>query len=155
MMRELIHWLTHTPVNHLVMDYRWTWPTAESLHFCALALMVGTVGTFDLRLLGLGKGDLTGHAALFDPVRRPAGFCRVRRHGRALIFGQPDQYFYNNAFKVKVVCLLLLGSTSAFVCARGAPVLKLGAGDDTRRARRFSRLSHLRCSSRSCAPGAC
>ena len=46
MMRELIYWLTHTPVNHLVMDYRWTWPTAESLHFCALALMVGTVGTF-------------------------------------------------------------------------------------------------------------
>ena len=29
--------------------------------------------------------------------------------GALFIFGQPDQYFYNNAFKVKVVCLLLLG----------------------------------------------
>ena len=53
---QIIHWLTHTPVNTLVMDYRWTWPISESLHFCGLVLMTGTVGAFDLRVLGLGKG---------------------------------------------------------------------------------------------------
>ncbi len=53
---QLIHWLTHTPVSVFVMGYRWVWPISESLHFCGLVLMAGTVGTFDMRVLGLGKG---------------------------------------------------------------------------------------------------
>jgi hypothetical protein len=130
MMRDLIYWLTHTPVNTLVMDYRWTWPTAESLHFCALALMVGTVGTFDLRLLGLGKG--IAPATLHYSIRfGVAGFVVSVVTGAMFIFGQPDQYFYNNAFKVKVVCLFLLGlNVCAFYALEARQVLRLGPGDD-------------------------
>jgi hypothetical protein len=43
----------HSPVADL-MHTRWGWPIAESLHFIGLCLLVGCVGTFDLRLLGLG-----------------------------------------------------------------------------------------------------
>jgi hypothetical protein len=127
---DVIRWLVHTPVNTLVMDYRWTWPTAESLHFCALALMVGTVGTFDLRLLGLGKG--LSPAALHYSIRfGVAGFVVSAVSGALFIFGQPDQYFYNNAFKVKVVCLLLLGlNVGAFYALEARRVLALGPGDD-------------------------
>ena len=75
--------------------------------------MVGTVGTFDLRLLGLGKG--IAPATLHSSIRfGVAGFVVSVVTGALFIFGQPDQYFYNNAFKVKVVCLLLLGLN---VCA--------------------------------------
>jgi hypothetical protein len=141
-MRELIQWLTSTPVNVLVMDYRWTWPISESLHFCGLALMVGTVGTFDLRLLGLGKG--IAPAVLHYSIRfGVAGFVVSVVTGALFIFGQPDQYFYNNAFKIKVVCLLLLGlNVCAFYALEARQVLTLGPGDDApRRAKVFAALS--------------
>ena len=127
---QIIAWLTSTPVNHLVMDYRWTWPIAESLHFCGLALMVGTVGTFDLRLLGLGKG--ISPAALHRSIRFGlVGFAVSVVTGALFIFGQPDQYFYNNAFKVKVVCLTLLGlNVCAFYMLESRQVLAIDAGED-------------------------
>jgi hypothetical protein len=108
MLEALIEWLTATPVHDMVMGYRWVWPISESLHFCGLVLMVGTVGTLDLRLLGMGKGiaPATLHAALRFGV---LGFAISVLTGALFVFGQPDQYFYNDAFKVKLVALLLLG----------------------------------------------
>ena len=110
---EIIGWLTSTPVNTIVMGYRWVWPSAEILHFCALAVMVGTVGTFDLRLLGLAKGvaPATLHRSLRYGV---AAFVLSALTGSLFIFGQPDQYFYNAAFKLKVIALLLLGLNVLF-----------------------------------------
>jgi hypothetical protein len=112
------------------MDYRWTWPISESLHFCGLALMVGTVGTFDLRLLGLVKG--LSPDALHRSIRLGlVGFAISVITGSLFIFGQPDQYFYNDAFKVKVVCLTLLGiNVCAFYWLEARQVLALGPGDD-------------------------
>ena len=34
----------------------WGWPAVESLHFIGLSLLIGTVGMFDLRMMGLEKG---------------------------------------------------------------------------------------------------
>src|SRR5690606_731069 len=52
-MRELADWIYTTRLSALANDVAWLWPLSESLHFCGLALLVGTVGLFDLRLLGL------------------------------------------------------------------------------------------------------
>jgi hypothetical protein len=130
---DLIAWLVSTPINGLVMNYRWTWPISECLHFCGLALMVGTVGTFDLRLLGLVKG--LSPAVLHRSIRFGlAGFVISAVTGSLFIFGQPDQYFYNDAFKVKVVCLILLGiNVCAFYTLEARQVLVLGPGDDAPR----------------------
>ncbi|MSO82438.1 MAG: hypothetical protein EXQ53_03965 [Acidobacteria bacterium] len=38
------------------MAYPWTWPLCETFHFIGLCLLVGIVGMFDLRVLGIGKG---------------------------------------------------------------------------------------------------
>jgi hypothetical protein len=126
---DIIAWLTSTPVNTVVMNYRWVWPIAEVLHFSALAVMVGTVGTFDLRLLGLAKGvaPATLHRALRYGV---AAFVLSALTGSLFIFGQPDQYFYNSAFKLKVIALLLLGLNVVFFYTLEARrVLALGPTD--------------------------
>ena len=44
----------HSPVAEL-MRTAWAWPIAESLHFIGLCLLVGSIGAFDLRLLGVMK----------------------------------------------------------------------------------------------------
>jgi len=37
------------------MHSKWGWPAAESVHFLGLSLLIGCIGLFDLRLLGLAK----------------------------------------------------------------------------------------------------
>lgn len=138
----VIRWLTSTPVNAFVMDLRWVWPISESLHFCGLALMVGTVGTFDLRLLGLAKG--IPPAALHYAIRFGLiGFAISAVTGTLFIFGQPDQYFYNDAFKVKTVCLVLLGvNAAAFYILEARSVLAIGpTGDAPPRAKLIAAFS--------------
>jgi len=126
----IIHWLVRTPLSAFVMGYRWVWPISESLHFCGLTVLAGTVGLFDLRILGFAKGisPATLHATLRWGF---VGFAVSVITGVMFISGQPDQYFYNNAFKLKVVFLLLMGANAAlFYWREFARVRELGPHDD-------------------------
>lgn len=129
-MDELIRWLTSTHLSMFVMNYRWVWPIAESLHFCGLALMAGTVGLFDLRLLGFAKG--LAPAELHRILRfGVAGFVVSAITGGMFISGMPDQYFYNSAFKLKVVGLFLMGlNVLLFYSLEFRAVRALGPADD-------------------------
>jgi hypothetical protein len=129
-MNDLIHWITDTRLSAFVMDYRWVWPISEALHFCGLTLMAGTVGVFDLRVLGFGKGLAPGalHRILRFGV---AGFAISVVTGLMFISGQPDQYFYNNAFKLKVAALFLMGCNVLLFYSLEFPTVRLlGPHDD-------------------------
>ncbi len=56
LMDAFIDWIVSTRLSWFVTEYRWVWPIAESVHFCGLTLLAGTVGLFDLRVLGFAKG---------------------------------------------------------------------------------------------------
>ena len=43
-------------MQNLMNDHGWLWPVCETLHFMGMVLLIGTVGLFDLRMLGLAKG---------------------------------------------------------------------------------------------------
>jgi hypothetical protein len=136
-MQTLIEWLYGTWANHLVNDFRWSWPIAESIHFCGLVLLTGTVGAFDLRLLGLGKGirpaDL--HKVLRFGI---AGFGLLVITGLLFIAGAPEQYFYNRAFHFKVIGLALMGiNVALFYSMEFRSIQALGPADDAPRAARI------------------
>lgn len=129
-MDALISWLFNSPASHLVNDYRWSWPIAETVHFVGLVLLAGTVGAFDLRLLGLAKGvrpaDL--HRLLRVGV---AGFVLLVITGLLFISGAPDQYFYNRAFHLKAVSLALMGlNVLLFYRLEFREIQALGPHDD-------------------------
>jgi hypothetical protein len=42
-------------VEHIIYKYLWAWGVAQSLHFVGMALLIGTVGILDLRMLGMAK----------------------------------------------------------------------------------------------------
>ncbi len=133
-MTELMDWILSTPASHLMLDYRWSWPIAEAIHFIGLMLMVGTVAMFDLRLLGIARGiaPLELHRLLRFGV---AGFGLSVVTGLLFISGAPDQYFYNNAFYFKSICLLLAGiNVTVFYTTGFARVRAMGPGDDADRA---------------------
>jgi hypothetical protein len=129
-MEALIDWIYGTRLSWLITNYGWLWPINESLHFCGLTLLAGTVGLFDLRVLGVAKGiaPSTLHATLPWGI---AGFVISIVTGVQFIFGAPEQYFYNDAFRLKVVFLLLMGANAALFYRREfAGVRTLGPHDD-------------------------
>ena len=132
-MDAFIDWIVSTRLSWFVLEYRWVWPISESVHFCGLTLLAGTVGLLDLRLLGLVRGIAPGtlHATLPWGL---AGFGASVITGVMFISGMPDQYFYNDAFKLKVVFLALMGANAAFFYWREfAGVRALGPHDDAPR----------------------
>ena len=52
-LRYILRWPS---VERFIIAYAWAWPLAETLHFFGITLLVGIVGMFDLRLLGVAKG---------------------------------------------------------------------------------------------------
>jgi hypothetical protein len=52
----LRHWLEWPAVAAFINANAWAWPLCETFHFFGIILLVGGVGIFDLRILGMGKG---------------------------------------------------------------------------------------------------
>lgn len=129
-MRAIADWIYTTRLSALVHEIAWLWPLAETLHFCGLTLLVGTVGLFDLRLLGVGKGFEP--AALHRLLKwGMLGFAVLVATGVLFIAGAPEQYFFNSAFHVKAAALGLAGlNASVFYLAHARSVTALGPDDD-------------------------
>jgi len=136
--QALIEWIVATDLSRFVLYNGWVWPISEALHFMGLVLLVGTVSTFDLRVLGVGKGIAPSAIHRLVPFGL-AGFGISICTGVLFIAGTPDQYFYNSAFHLKVVFLLAMGINVAFFYSAPFRVVKsLGPGDDAPRITKLS-----------------
>jgi hypothetical protein len=98
-----------TALHVFVRTYEpWLWPLCETLHYLGLSLLIGTVGLFDLRVLGIAKG--IPFAAIHRLVPWGIGGYVVNiLTGIVFFFGHPDQYFYNDAFRLKVLFMTFAG----------------------------------------------
>jgi hypothetical protein len=97
----------HSPVAEL-MHTAWAWPIAESLHFLGLSLLVGSIGAFDLRLLGVAKRVPIAAMHRLIPVGL-AGFAINIASGSMFLLTEPDQYVYNASFHLKLLFLAVAG----------------------------------------------
>jgi hypothetical protein len=97
----------HSPVATLMRTH-WAWPIAESLHFLGLCLLVGAIGSFDLRLLGVARR--VPIAAMHRLVPWGIlGFAINASTGLLFVLTEPDQYIYNPSFHFKVLALAIAG----------------------------------------------
>ena len=83
--------LRTTPVGRFVRTSFWAWPVLESLHFIGMSVLIGTIGLFDLRLLGFARG--VPYAALHRLI--PLGIGAYTMNiltGLCFLSGTPDQY---------------------------------------------------------------
>jgi hypothetical protein len=133
-----VEWIVSTELSRVVMASDWLWPIAESLHFMGLMLLVGTVGLFDLRVLGIGKG--IPPSVVHKLVRVGVlGFAISIATGVVFIAGEPDQYFYNSAFHWKLVFLGLMAlNVTFFYTVLHRKVKALGSFDDAPRLAKVS-----------------
>ncbi len=91
-----------------MMRTAWGWPLAESLHFTGLCLLVGAIGTFDLRLLGIARRVPIAAVHRLIPWGL-LGFAINIGTGVLFVMTDPDQYIYNPSFHLKVLFLAIAG----------------------------------------------
>jgi hypothetical protein len=91
-----------------LMHSPWGWPVVESLHFIGLSLLVGAVGLFDLRLLGVARQIPVTALHRLVPFG-VAGFALNVMTGVMFVTSVPDQYIYNPAFQSKLLFMALAG----------------------------------------------
>jgi hypothetical protein len=116
-LRALVTALYYTPMGEFMRDSRWAWPVFESLHFIGMSLLIGTVGVFDLRLLGFARGVPVAALHRLIPVGI-AGFVLNAVTGACFICATPDQYIFNMAFRVKVTLIVVAGLNVLFFYGR-------------------------------------
>jgi hypothetical protein len=101
-------WLRTFPRLADFMQLRWSWPAAESAHFVGLTLLFGSIAAWDLRLIGGLKEVPVGAFHRLVPFAM-LGFAINATTGFLFLVTFPEQYVYNSAFHLKVLCLLLAG----------------------------------------------
>ena len=90
------------------MHSAWGWPLIESLHFTGMCLLIGSVGVFDLRLLGIAKNVPLAALHKLIPFGI-AGFLLNAGSGFMFLVSAPDQYLFNPAFQTKMLMIILAG----------------------------------------------
>jgi hypothetical protein len=110
------------------MQMTWSWPLAESAHFIGLTMLFGSIAAWDLRLLGMLRDvpALAFHRLIPFAV---AGFVVNIATGVLFLMTYPDQYVYNAAFYLKMLCILLAGvNVAMFYMTMFGRVDALGPG---------------------------
>lgn len=134
MIYEIQYWLWSTlssvKIVQPIMTSQWGWPICESLHFFGLSLLIGTVGMFDMRLLGVAKRVPISALHRLIPWGI-GGYVLNIVTGSMFLVSAPDQYLYNSAFHLKMLFMSLAGlNVLVFYSAVFRNVKTLGAGAD-------------------------
>jgi hypothetical protein len=129
----LVSTLRHINPVYEFMNSKWGWPTAESVHFLGLSLLVGCIGVFDLRLLGLGKRIPIAALHRLIPWGL-TGYAINLVSGAAFLMTEPNQYIYNPSFHFKLLFMAVAGfNATAFYLTAYRPATAPGAAADAPR----------------------
>jgi hypothetical protein len=131
MLNSLAAWLTETSISRFMIESSWAWPLCETLHFMGLSVLIGVVGLFDLRLLGVARGLPIGVLNRLMPWA-VGGFLVNLATGLLFFVGNPSQYIDNFAFWMKMLFVLLAGANAGiFILSPLHDVVRLGPGEST------------------------
>ena len=112
MVDAIANFLTAGPIDEFVATHDWAWPLGEILHFFGMALLIGSVGLVDARILGIGKGIPIKSLERFVPLG-VIGFVINMLTGIMFVAGNPvggpQEYLTNLALQLKMLCVLIAG----------------------------------------------
>ena len=109
MIQQFCDWLAATALSQWFAGMDWFVPTVQTLHLLSIAVVVTTLGMLDFRLLRLIRSGppLQRLAGNFIPwTWRALGVLLVS--GLLLIITEPTRELMNDAFRVKMLLVVLL-----------------------------------------------
>jgi hypothetical protein len=145
MIQAVSTWLHATRLSWAVAGgVPWIWPLCETLHFMGLAMLVGIVAVFDLRMLGMAKGLPVAPIQRLMPWAI-VGFSINLITGFLFFTGDPFQYIHNVAFAFKLVFIALAGVNAIlfYVTGLSRRVDGVGAGHDVPAAAKLTAAASL------------
>jgi hypothetical protein len=100
--------LAYDPATNPLNNNEWSFPLAECFHIAAFAFSVGTIALVDLRLLGLGMLKQRASQLVKDTMLWTlGGLIVVITSGLIIFSSDPLRYYYNDAFRFKIIMLTL------------------------------------------------
>lgn len=131
MLDAIQDWMVSTPIKGWVLDYAWSWPALESLHFLALCTLMGSLLVMDLRLIGFH--NVIPLKAVHSLMPLAIGSFVINLvTGLGFLFAVPDMYTANWAFVLKMILILLAGVNFLFYYVKVEPALiRLGPSEPT------------------------
>jgi uncharacterized membrane protein len=103
-----------------IVSHPLAYPALEVLHIVGIALLLGNLALFELRVWGFG--DALPVPALARLALRLAllGFALIGASGLLMFAGQPAELLANRAFVIKMGLVMLAGLNAAWFHARGS-----------------------------------
>jgi hypothetical protein len=93
-----------------IRESDWLFPTIETVHVFALVLVVGTIMTVDLRLLGLTNKERPFSQVASEMLPWTWTAFAIAAIAGMLMFSSKALIYYSNIpFRLKMLCLLLAG----------------------------------------------
>jgi hypothetical protein len=97
-----------------IRESDWLFPTIETVHVFALVLVVGTIMTVDLRLLGFANKERPFSQVASEMLPWTwAAFAIAALAGLLMFSSKALTYYSNIPFRLKMVCLVLAGINMA------------------------------------------
>lgn len=111
---EICTWVEATPLAVAIAQSDWLFPSIETVHVLALALVVGSITMLDLRLLGvstknMGVMQLAGETLPWTW----SAFGVAVVSGGLMFVSRAETYYANGPFRVKLILLALAGLNMA------------------------------------------
>ena len=107
---HLCQWIYQTPLSVTIRESVWVFPIIESIHVLGITVLVGTIAVLDLRLLGIVmKSEPVSAIARQVLPWTWAGFGLMFVTGLLLSISEAATNYYNLAFRIKLVLLVLVG----------------------------------------------
>ncbi len=100
-------------------EHPYAYPALEVLHILGIALLVGNLLLFELRVWGLGSALPVLPLARLALSLSLAGFALVATSGFVMFASQPGDLLANRAFIVKMGLVLAAGINAALFHLRG------------------------------------
>ena len=102
-----------------IISHPWAYPVLELLHICGIALLLGNLVLFELRLLGLARSLPLAALARATLSLSLAGFGLAAFSGLLMFAGHPLELLANRLFTIKMGLLMLAGGNAALFHGRG------------------------------------
>lgn len=114
---EFLDWLQTTAVARVVAETLWGYPLLETMHTLGMAMLVGSLGLINLRVLGFKPElPLVGTQTLLPLAW--IGFTINAFSGVALFTSDAVYFFNSYTFRIKLLLIVLGGINAALLGRR-------------------------------------
>jgi len=104
----ILQWLEASALATRIRDSLYLFPFLESIHVIGLALVFGTIGVIDLRLLGIASSERPFKQMSSDILKWTWGaFALTALTGSLMFITNAGVYYHNFYFRAKMALLVL------------------------------------------------